>query len=87
MSKHSKCVIPFGKWKGFQLRHVPPQYLSWLQAQDFLMDPKWAWLLAGIEKELRACGAVIPPAEPESEIESLTLEFETPRVLRRITVE
>jgi len=51
--RHGRAVMPFGKFKGIQIRHIPADYLSWLISDSFMAEPKWAWLVESIRAEFR----------------------------------
>lgn len=45
--------MPFGKYKGLKIRHIPESYLSWLISEPFMADSKWHWLVESIAAEFR----------------------------------
>ena len=46
--------MPWGKYRGVRVRHIPDGYLSWLAGLN--LDPKFWWLRASIAKEMGARG-------------------------------
>jgi uncharacterized protein (DUF3820 family) len=56
MARHGRAVIPFGKWKGCQLRLIPDDYLSWLTTAPMIWEPQWSWLRESLIAELKFRG-------------------------------
>jgi uncharacterized protein (DUF3820 family) len=71
--KHGRAVIPFGKYKGVAVRHLPDAYLSWIIDSDVVRLPEWRWLRDSMVKELKARGLkherANQPDEPEADPE------------------
>jgi hypothetical protein len=66
--KHGRAVMPWGKWKGTQVRHVPSDYLSWLwgtvEDGGVLSAPEWRWVKDSVEAEMRHRGLNVPKPQP-----------------------
>ena len=50
-------LMPFGKFKGQDVRDLPTEYLLWMLAKVALRDP----LLSAIEEEVDERGVDLPP--------------------------
>ena len=61
--RHGRATIPFGKWKGTRIRHLPDDYLSFLASLPMMLDPQWNWLKESLLAEMRFRGmnAVLDP--------------------------
>ena len=59
--RHGRAVMPFGKYRGVQIRNVPDVYLSWLINQDWMMLEQWRWLAESIAAEFRHRGLHLDP--------------------------
>ena len=55
--------MPWGKYQGVRIRHLPDDYLSWLY--DLKWDEQWAWLIEAIKWEMRRRGFKTPELEFE----------------------
>lgn len=84
MGRHGRAVMPWGKYRGVRMAHIPDAYLSWLAGLPWLAEEssKWWWLRASIVKEMGARGL---RAEVVEEEEALPVPADPPR--RRIRLE
>jgi len=44
--------MPFGRWRGFELEDLPPEYLQWLAKQN-LREPLRAEVVSELERRRR----------------------------------
>lgn len=77
MSRHGRATMPFGKYRGVQVRLIPDSYLSWLSEKFAensqcaveegsheglnLNNPKWEWLRQSVLSELKHRGFNVDP--------------------------
>jgi hypothetical protein len=70
MARH-KTQMPWGKYQGVRVRHLPDDYLSWLydmmvsKAKDEEWNKAWAWLKEAVQWEMRRRGFKTPDLEIE----------------------
>ena len=81
MARHGRAQMPWGKYRGCQIRILPDAYLSFLTTTVIFQDSKWDWLRESLLAELRHRGFRTDLAEEPTSDFAGAIEGEKQEVL------